>query len=393
MRRIKNNTRARASAAGFSLIELTVAMVMFITVTAFVLGLVRRDAAAFNTQQAQSAINVALRNAVAQMQIDMMSAGAGYYPNVYVPGSPVGVTICNSNSTSCYYYNGSACYTNGTYTNQCFDTLNILQFSSVSPTQPTAGFNTFATNTMTLIPAPNATMTAAQIAAAYTNGTELLLITSATSGLTGEPQIMTVKLTAPATYSGTTITIQYTKTLLDGTTNCKNKTAPCYYNPVEKYLIASTGTDAMTNSFSTADYVLLPSVITYSVDTTTDSTNPRLVRTTPDGVSSVITDRIIGFKIGAMTWGGARSVTGYDSSGDPITGWDGNDVPNYKYDPTTYLYPNDFTLVRSLRVSLIGRTNQDPGTSDYKNGFDGGNYRIEALSTIINPRNLSMLDQ
>ncbi len=392
MRLVMKNTRAGRKAAGFSLIELTIAMAIFITISVVVLGLVRRDATAFNTQQAQSAINVALRNAVAQMQIDMMSAGAGYYPNVYVPGSPVGVTICNSNSTSCYYHSGAACYNNGTYTNQCFDSLNILQFSSVSPAQPTGSVDTYANSTMTLTPAPNATMTAAQIAAAYTNGTELLLITSATSGLTGEPQIMTVNLTAPATYSGNIITIQYTKTRLDSTTNCKNKTAPCYYNPAENYLIASTGTDAMTNSFGTADYVLVPSVIKYSVDATTDSTNPRLVRTTPDGVSSVITDRIIGFKIGAMTWGGARSVTGYDSNGDPITGWDGNDVPNYNYDPTTYLYPNDFTLVRSLRVSLIGRTNPDP-TSYYKNGFDGGNYRIEALSTIINPRNLSMLDQ
>jgi len=136
----------------------------------------------------------------------------------------------------------------------------------------------------------------------------------------------------------------------------------------------------MTSTFGVNDYALLLSVVTYAVDVATDPNNPRLVRTTADGVSSVIADRIIGFKVGAMTWNGSRSVTS------------GDDQTVYKYNPANYNYPNDFSLVRSLRVSLIGRTNPDP-TSNYTNSFDGGKYRVESVSTVINPRNLSMLDQ
>jgi hypothetical protein len=127
--------------------------------------------------------------------------------------------------------------------------------------------------------------------------------------------------------------------------------------------------------------VLKLSAVTYRVDTTTDSTNPCLVRS-QNGVDGVIADRIIGFKVGAMTWAGSRNVSA--SSGD--------DVAGYIYDPSTYGYPNDFSLIRSIRVSLIGRTKPDP-TSNYTNGFDGGPYRVEAVSTVVSPRNLSMLDQ
>ena len=373
---------------GFSLIEVTIAMAIFMTIGLMALALVRRDATAFNTQQAQSGMNVALRNAIAQIQIDMMNAGTGYYPSIYVPGSPIGVTISNSQNTNCY--------SGGLYTAGCFDTLYILQFSSASPAVPTGSVDTYANGSMTLTPASGAAMTAAQIAAAYTSAynanttaTELMLITTGTSSITGQPQVMTVNLSAAPTSSGSNITVQYTKSSKGtSTTSCSGGTKACYCNKSEQYRIAYTGesavcgTDAMTNAFGTNDYVLLLSVVKYSVDTTTDATNPRLVRTTPDGVASVIADRIISFKVGAMTWGQSRNVT------NPV----GDDATNYIYNPANYYVANDFSLIRSLRVSLIGRTKPDP-TSYYKNGFDGGNYRVEALSTIINPRNLSMLDQ
>jgi hypothetical protein len=50
-------------------------------------------------------------------------------------------------------------------------------------------------------------------------------------------------------------------------------------------------------------------------------------------------------------------------------------------------------MIRSIRVSLIGRTPQGQFTgSNFRNTYDGGQYRIQALSLVINPRNLSMND-
>ncbi|MBI3669729.1 MAG: hypothetical protein HY237_08120, partial [Acidobacteria bacterium] len=53
----------------------------------------------------------------------------------------------------------------------------------------------------------------------------------------------------------------------------------------------------------------------------------------------------------------------------------------------------DYTLVRAVRVSLIGRTPPvtDP-TFKFRNTFDGGPYQIQGLSVVVNPRNLSMKD-
>jgi hypothetical protein len=47
--------------------------------------------------------------------------------------------------------------------------------------------------------------------------------------------------------------------------------------------------------------------------------------------------------------------------------------------------------IRSVRISLIGRTAPNPDGS-FQNSFDGGNYRVEAISVVVNPRNLSMND-
>ena len=94
---------------------------------------------------------------------------------------------------------------------------------------------------------------------------------------------------------------------------------------------------------------------------------------------------MIGFKVGAALW---NSATGTDT--------------DYYYDSSKYTVDNnpgddqyDWALVRSVRVCLIGRTTPGAGGSlkQYSNPFDLGPYEIEALSTTVNPRNLSMTDQ
>ena len=54
----------------------------------------------------------------------------------------------------------------------------------------------------------------------------------------------------------------------------------------------------------------------------------------------------------------------------------------------------NFSLVRSIRVSLIGRTTPDyRGTYKFRNTFDNGPYQVQGIAVVANPRNLSMNDQ
>jgi len=104
---------------------------------------------------------------------------------------------------------------------------------------------------------------------------------------------------------------------------------------------------------------------------------------------TVLADQIIGFKVGAAYFDPASSDTCGDNSSTSV-------------DTTTYYYDNNdappagcqnkFTDIRAVQISLIGRTNPTDATTadNYHNGFDGGPYQIEALSAIINPRNMTM---
>ena len=100
--------RKRASdswkrAAGFSLMELMVAMAMFLIVGGTAVNLFKQHVPLFTQQQNQTAVNVAMRNAAAQMQIDLANAGSGYYQGINIPAWPIGVTIVNPpNVAVCY---------------------------------------------------------------------------------------------------------------------------------------------------------------------------------------------------------------------------------------------------------------------------------------------------
>jgi hypothetical protein len=100
-----------------------------------------------------------------------------------------------------------------------------------------------------------------------------------------------------------------------------------------------------------------------------DPTNPKLIRR-QNGQDTVIAEQIIGFKVGAAIW----NSTGAGA---------------YSFD--TASYGSDWTLIRAIRVSMIGRTGPDP-TNSFRNSFDGGPYKIQSVSVVINPRNLSMHD-
>ena len=126
---------------------------------------------------------------------------------------------------------------------------------------------------------------------------------------------------------------------------------------------------SLTSSFCSTDWVLRLLPIQYSVSVA-NASDPQLVRT-QGGVPNVVMDQVIGFKVGAAWWD--------------------NDPATYAYDYLTSDYGGDFTRVRAVRVTLIGRTapSTDPFYT-YRNPFDSGAYQIRGSSVVVDPRNLTM---
>src|ERR1019366_2958024 len=80
----------------FTLVELLIAMAMFTVISGAAFSLLAQHQPIFNQQQNLAEVNIALRNAVAQMELDLANAGANYYSSVNIPNYPVGVVIKNN---------------------------------------------------------------------------------------------------------------------------------------------------------------------------------------------------------------------------------------------------------------------------------------------------------
>lgn len=176
--------------AGFTLLEFLIAMLLFLVIGASVMGLFAQHAPYFSRQQNLAGLNIAMQDAVAQIQLDLGNAGTGYYPGALISSWPIGVTINNQPSGS------GPCNdaTTFTYTAACFDTLNILSINqNVSPAHPTNATGGTASTICSNITSspfyiqPMAGLTPAQTAANFTTGDQVLLITTGggTHGVTG----------------------------------------------------------------------------------------------------------------------------------------------------------------------------------------------------------------
>jgi len=356
------NTPSRACRgpeSGFTLIELLVTMLIFIVIAAATVQLMGTHVKLFSGQQNQAGLNVAMRQTIAQLQTDLVNAGAGYYTSVNAPGSPVGITIVNGTATNCYNT------TTYVYNSGCFDTLNVLTFDSVTPTSPSGtGTIDLSQGTGTLILTPSdSSVSSSTIIPNYQSGDTLLLL----SNVAGSPSVLTVTLAAAATANTTVangINISFAKLNSDGT------------NPSDYWSLNSVTTKTTTSAgVDSTWYVLKISPVQYRVDTT-DSTNPQLKRILNNGIAQTLVDHVVAFKVGAQIWNSSSTVSVHDGA-------------MYYYDPTVY-YSN-YANIRGVRVTLVGRTPLDV-TSGYKNSLDQQPYRIEALSTVVSPRNLSMND-
>jgi prepilin-type N-terminal cleavage/methylation domain-containing protein len=389
-KRVFSNRHTGAS--GFTLIELMIAITVFLVIGAAAMSLFKQHASLFNDQQYQIGLNVSLRNALAQMENDVVNAGTGWYNAANnVASWPVGVKIVNNVA------GGATCHPPGTatYNAPCFDTLSLIVpdpttppgLVYVAPGTPgcaapaTTGLTGTGTSTMTI--SPVAPSTQLQLLSGMIANSQVIFIHVGTSGTL----MTTAVLTQAASASGANVLLTFGSTKNDGTnptaTNDPlNLTTTANVDPS---LVATT----LTNSFcSGTDWVVKVAPITYSVDTTTTPTNPTLTRT-ENGIANPIASQIIGFKVGAST---------VVLNGLNITSSSGAYCYNAA-STTSPCYDNQFDQIRSIRISLIGRT--PPGLYSnsnvysptlFTNSFDSQPYKIQALSIIVNPRNLSMND-
>ncbi|MGC2694753.1 MAG: prepilin-type N-terminal cleavage/methylation domain-containing protein [Candidatus Angelobacter sp.] len=361
----KHVTRpSRKQLFGFTLVELMVAMAVFMVVGGAAVSLIRKHVPLYATEQNQATLNVAMRNAVAQMQTDVVNAGSGFYPGANMPFFPVGITIANNAAG--------------------FDSLNvIIANDTIPPAHPsgnpagTAGVDLSAAGgnlylVFSVTPAPTAAQLNTWATTIFTRGTELLLIQGGTDFSNSSPKMTTVVLTsAVGDVQGTSIHVTHDLTTAAGVPAVLPDPMKII-NPNDDYKCISTFDPAQ-------DYAIGLTGTTYSIDTT-DPTNSKLVRT-PLGVAAgakdVIAEQIVGFKVGAWSSPWSLAVV------PPAEDYSFNAAVDYK---------NDWTTVRAVKINLMARTppNSDPTNSSFRNKFDGGPYQVQSISVVINPRNLSM---
>ena len=348
------SVRRRGRAAGFTMIELMVSVALFIVIGGAAFSLFSQHAPLFTRQQNLTGLNITMRNAVAQMQMDIVNAGTGYYPGTNFPDWPIGITIQNNPaSTSCF---NSATHT---YTATCFDTLNVIAMDPTTPPSHPSdiGSNCVSTTSSVLFANPPTGITAATLASYFHSGDQILVVKSDGS------QMTTTILSKDGKVSGSKVQLQHNPTAGDGSNLSSDDPLGITTHPSNK----------LGTSFCTNDWIMKLAPVTYAVDAT-DPTDPKLTRK-QNGSIDVIAEQVIGFKVGATIWNSASNTSS----------------AFYSFDASSYAH--NYSLIRSVRLSMIGRTapNQSGGSS-LQNSFDQGNYQIQAISIAVNPRNLSMRD-
>jgi hypothetical protein len=340
-----------------------------------------------NQQQGLVGLNIGIRNATAQLQLDSANAGSGNYPGYNIPTWPLGVTIMNNVPAS-----GTSCYnaTTNSYTANCFDQLSILtaanstSYPPINATDSTGAGGTAKcsyTNSGVAYGQAASGQTLTTTANYYSNGDQLLFLNSTGTKITA------VVLTAKPVVAGSAVKFAFNATNSDGSNSLAND--PLDITACGGTTCPTTGSSPLAaylgDKYCGGDWIIKLAPITYQVNYSNQN-DPQLVRV-QGGTTTTVMDQVIGFKIGATVW---NSIT------DTVS-------PQYNYDASTYNVNNSspppydspylFAVVRSLRISLIARTqpSSDPSFT-FRNAFDGGRYQVQGASVVVNPRNLSMRD-
>lgn len=435
-----NNSHRRRSfdgrSRGFTLLELMVAMIVFLVIAGTAFSVFDQHMQMITHQEGLSGLNLTLRNATSQMQMDLSGAGqnllsgAGQNLSTELGDFATGVVIQNNVPTSAGGTDAD-CAAGAGYAypvaGACFDSFTIFQPQNVGCAATTNGQppvlaiadtnENISSNSTIVATDPNSGANLATDAGCFKVGDELLLIqlpngtTNPTCDATGAQFtycISAVTLTGTPTVSGTNLDLTHSLTASNGApTGCPGSSCTdpqgIIYNSE-----SSTGynfVNALSHTFTSpfgyvVDVGSSSSDIIYKVAANpSDSTDTQLQRCDSNGCA-VLSDQIIGFKVGAALWSNEAS--------------DQPDIANYFYDSSKYCSAffvgancndspltnadkndaYDFSLIRAVRISLIGRTapSTDPSLAKFNNGFDNGSYLVQQASVVVDLRNLSIGD-
>jgi prepilin-type N-terminal cleavage/methylation domain-containing protein len=352
--RDKPTTTAQTDgAAGFSLLELMVALTIFLVVSSAAFDLFSVHEAAYSQQQMINGLNISLRNALTQMQLDLVNAGTGVTVGPDIPSWPIGVTVTNGSGAGCDPT------TTQSYIASCFDSFSVIQVDNSAPAVHPAvsGANCVSTTSSTFFVDAASGLSLSSTAALFHSGDQLLFLKSDGS------QMTTAVLTKDGQVTGSKVKLQHNPTGANGINNSANDLLGISLNSNNK----------LGDTFCSSDWVLKLSPLSYSVDVS-NSSDPQLMRNT-GGTSTVVADQVIGFKVGVALF-----------NDDTSSGTD-----TYNYDASSYGY--DYTRIRAVRVWVVVRSQPGINPADkFMNTFDHGNYHVLGGSVVVNPRNLSMKD-
>lgn len=426
---------ASTHARGFTLIELLVAMAVFVIVAGTAFSLFGKHEAYAIHQESLSGVNIGLRNAMAQMQIDLSSAGQNLFygaPGVTTPFS-LGV-IVNNNVPAIQGGAGAACAPNtNTWAypvpSACFDGFMIInakpcaitggQSPVLALTGAVNNINTLTSTSVTDI-SVGANMT--NDASCYQTGDEVLIVeqnTQADPTCTGTVEsaycMTVVSLTSNAVYVPATssITLTFHAPGANGApsgcpgTSCNDPLGIVY--PAYAGGGTSNYQNLLTANFALGTYVVDLGTgsndVSYTVQLNpSDATDPQLVRCNTQlalctaAAGQVVADQVIGFKVGAALWDSAdkEDIASYFYN---AAGYCNGSIPysaptNCSATPPLANDVYDYSLIRSMRISMIARTKpqSDQTLYNFKNGFDAGPYLVQQASVAVDLRNMSNND-
>jgi len=415
---VHSNTKSlrqpRSAMRGFSLVELLVAMALFMIVAGAAFSLFNQHITLAIRQENLSGVNIGLRNAMTQLEADLAGAGQNLLSSVPSAGQhfSLGVTINNNvpgTAAACAPNTADWSYP---IPSACFDSLTIINTKScpvLDIDDPGNSQESLSTSSIMWGNDPNNPgngATLANDASCYKNGDEVLVVQLPT---TGQQQVQCDN--GPFNYCMAVVTLTHDAQVSGSKIQLQHNPTGASSDPLGIIFSASGGTNftkanALNTDFSNGAYIIDlgdgTNDVTYAVQPNPAKANdPQLVRCVGTvcngGNVQTLTDQVIGFKVGAALWdnaqNGATDIANYfynsaNYCSNAVNGADCTTTPPPANDPY------DFTLLRSVRISMIGRT---PPTGDitlnnFKNGFDAGPYLVQQASVVVDLRNMSIND-
>lgn len=426
-----------ATVRGFSLVELMVAMALFLIVAGAAFSLFNQHVQMATRQQNFSSVNIALRNAMSQLELDLSGAGQNlvstdtqakgenFTLGVIIHNNYVGVAPTCAVSTADWSYPvSSACF-------DSFTTVNLKPCTATGgKTAPVLQLNDPAAGTTEYLNAStfpvygNDTVNSADFPTAtndancFKSGDEILVVQVPTQG---DSFVTCDSGTFSYCMGVVTLSADATTSLQSGNYYIKlpHAAAGSSHDPLQ-IVYASGGITNFSNALNVSQgyasgigtFIMdlgtaaNNNIVTYAVMANpSNAADPQLMRcpgpTCTTANAQMVADQVIGFKVGADIWGSQQGNTAeigsyiYNAahycSNAMVSG--GSPVDCTRTPPAAY-DPYDYTLVRSVRISLVGRTTPsiDQQMAKFQNGFDGGPYLVQQAAVVVDVRNLSDLD-